>query len=183
MKKPFKKLIKHAKKSRRQHGLSNDVSQHIISIRPDVTGTTKAGIRMALDLCEAVDLISQGNDGIPENLDRKCFELTGLKLRDFTDFFIQFTARLMMANGVKDAEQKSMIMFKNLETLATANRGGEPIITHQSDEDHERYISRFDAFMDARKGDGEEAVKSVGSFVAVVCHHAETLYGGNSNDN
>ncbi len=183
MKKTFKKLIKHADKSRRKNGLSNDVVQHKITIKPDATGKLKASIRMALDLCEAVDLIIQSNDGIPENLDRKCFELTGLKLKDFTDFFIQFSARLMMANGVKDPEQKHMIMFNNLETIASENpKGGEPNINHQSDADFKRYITRFDTFMVACGYEGKE-VKTVAKFIAVVCHHAETLYGGNSNDN
>ena len=186
MKKTFKKLIKTADKSRRENGLSNKGLNKIL-INPknatEYVNETRWFSKMALDLCKAVDLIIRSNDEIPENLDRKCFELTSLRLRDFAEFNIQFATRMMMSLGVKDEEEKAMLLFDELETIASSNSdGSKPVVTHHDASEHKKYIASFKIFEKHGAYEGKRGVE-IAKFIAVVCHHAETLYGGNSNDN
>ena len=54
MKKPFKKLIKHSKKFRKQHGLSKNDFTHKITVNPKDQKEVIGLLRMAHDLDDAV---------------------------------------------------------------------------------------------------------------------------------
>ena len=184
MKKPFKKLIKHSKKFRKQHGLSKDDFTHKISVNPKDQKDAIGLIRMASDLNDAVEVIYEIEEGIPEILDKQCFEITGLRLRDFTCFYCEFATRMMMSKGVESMEEKCMVMTGKLTSVATENRdGGNPNMHHIKVEDFNEYIRCYDAFMMTSKGKTRDGVIEAARFIASVCKYAEILEGGESNDN
>ena len=183
MKKPFKKLNKHANKSRKKHGFSGSARIHQVELSPETIEANRGLIQMAFDLNDAFELIIKNNDGVPEPIDRQCLRVTGLRLRDFNNFYIQFTTRMVLAKGVETEEEQNSIMTDFLDTFASFKPdGGEPDITHQTVDQHKEYLRCYDAFMDATDNT-EKSADRLGSFVALTCLHAERLYGGKSNDN
>ena len=184
MKKPFKKLIKHSKKFRKQHGLSKNDFTHKITVNPKDQKEVIGLLRMAHDLDDAVEVIYEIEKGIPEILDKQSLEITGLRLRDFTSFYCEFATRMMMSKGVESMEEKCMVMTGKLTSLACLNRDGSiPNMHHITDEDFNDYIRCYDAFMMSSKGKTRDGVIKTAKFVACVCKYAETLEGGESNDN
>ena len=145
MKKQFKKLLKKADKSRAKHGFSNEgVSKTLIKIKPDQRHRIALKVAIAFD--DAVREIIHDKGGIPEFLDKKCLQDTGLRVRDLNDFYLEFTSRMGMADPKIHSEEKlKEIMFSHFQTLSYMVDGKAEIF-HTSEEEHQKYLRGYKRF-------------------------------------
>ena len=166
MKKNFKKLLKKIDKSRKKYGFSNEgISKSHISIPPQ-DPTVIMLYKCAIVFNDTVDLIRDHFDGIPEFLDKKCLQESGMRLQDLTNFFTQFIVRMSLAQFAETDEKRVELLFGDLQTLSYLI-DGKPVIDHQSKEDNEEFQRLFTMF--------RESPTKIFEFMEYAIEYSQTL--------
>ena len=170
MKKPFKKLKKAADKVRKQKGLTNDVDTHGFTVQPEHLEQFRTYLQSGIALDHAVNVIRRVKNGIPENLDKRCIQATGMRVQELNNFYMQWNTRMAMSLGAKTKEENIKIMTGYHETVVAGGSGkakdGVMVIPR---EEYDKYIQWFDLF----RKNPEQCCEFVGDIFS----YANTLVG------
>jgi len=143
----WKKLEKKGRKARKARGLSNkggSWSRGEIGGKDHSEGNT-ALFKVCVALEEKVNNIRSQYNGIPEDIDRKCIEETGLNLQTYINYFHEFVIRAVLHEQGQIEDPLGYF-----DTIGTASEGSKAEYFEVSEEEHKHFLKCFEINTDKK---------------------------------
>ena len=83
---------------------------------PENSKEFKRLIQTGIALDNAVNVIRRVKNGIPENLDKRCIQATGMRVQELNNFYMQWNTRMALSLGAKTKEENIKIMESILDS-------------------------------------------------------------------
>lgn len=138
----WNKLIKKGNKHRKKRGLKKDGVWNNTLIGSENPEFALVMFKLSLSFNDKVDAIRKAFNGIPETLDGKCIEATGLNLQTYNNYFQEYAVRSVLCK--EDSSRHPLEYMDTIGASFNGEDGGSEIVSI-SKEHHEHYLKCFES--------------------------------------